>query len=298
MKTFFIFLLSFIAFRAIAQTPPVAVSDTFIVPQNSNNILPVTQNDTNYAGGLLAVQMITAPANGTASVINGNQINYVPNTLYFGRDSFTYSICDINSLCDTASVFIVIIGSNAPPRAWEDEMVIAEDSDTTELKVLDNDTDPEGDVLYVRSVFTQGFNTALGQIFFDSTKGKIIFIREPFACGKASFRYLVCDLSGCDTGQATIYIYCPGDVFLPEGFSPNGDGKNDLLVFTGLEYFAPASLKVFNRYGNIVYDANDYKNDWNGTTSAGGRPLPDGTYYYILELIDKRKYSNYLVIQR
>lgn len=299
VKRVAVFLYAFFSLSmAQAQIPPMAVNDTVIVPQSSNNIFSVTQNDTNYAAGALTVSVVVSPTRGSATTINGNQINYAPTPLYFGKDSFRYSICDANALCDTASVYVIIIGSNTTPKAWEDELVIAEGQDTTTLNVLANDTDAESDSLFVRSVFTDGSNPALGEILFDSISGEIKFIRAPLSCGNSKFSYLVCDISGCDTGQASIYVYCPGNVFFPEGFSPNGDGKNDNLVFTDLQYFAPASLKVFNRYGTIVFDSNDYKNDWDGTTMTTGRSLPDGTYYYILELIDKRKFSNYLIINR
>jgi gliding motility-associated-like protein len=87
-------------------------------------------------------------------------------------------------------------------------------------------------------------------------------------------------------------------VFLPQGFSPDGDGLNDRLVFIGLEYFSPAILKVFNRYGALVYESNDYLNDWNGNFIDTDKAVPDGTYFYVLQLKDKRKFNQYLVIQR
>ena len=86
--------------------------------------------------------------------------------------------------------------------------------------------------------------------------------------------------------------------FLPEGFSPDGDGLNDKLVFTGLQYFAPAQLKVFNRYGTVVYESDDYANDWQGTSLDSGNALPDGTYFYVLRLADGKRYNSYLIINR
>jgi gliding motility-associated-like protein len=62
--------------------------------------------------------------------------------------------------------------------------------------------------------------------------------------------------------------------------TPNGDNKNDQLVFVGLETYPNNQLKVFNRWGNIVYESLSYQNDWGGTYQ--GKPLPAGNYYYIL----------------
>lgn len=57
--------------------------------------------------------------------------------------------------------------------------------------------------------------------------------------------------------------------------SPNDDGVNDTFVIGGSYFFDNLSLKVFNRWGNLVYDDDDYQNDW----KADG--LEEGTYYYI-----------------
>ncbi|MEL7021736.1 MAG: gliding motility-associated C-terminal domain-containing protein, partial [Bacteroidota bacterium] len=77
------------------------------------------------------------------------------------------------------------------------------------------------------------------------------------------------------------------DSFIPSGITPNGDGFNDALVFDLLEnnpeQYADRELIIFNRWGDIVYTARPYTNDWAGT-SDNGAELPQGTYYFILRL--------------
>jgi gliding motility-associated-like protein len=68
-------------------------------------------------------------------------------------------------------------------------------------------------------------------------------------------------------------------------FSPNGDGVNDTYVIENVEsYPSNNSLKVYNRWGEVVYLASPYLNDWNGTNNRGGalmnQLLPDGVYYF------------------
>lgn len=75
-------------------------------------------------------------------------------------------------------------------------------------------------------------------------------------------------------------------LFIPEGFSPDGDGKNDTFVIQGAGVFT-VNLAVYNRWGNIVYESKAYKNDWDGLANHGlvvGDKLPDGTYYYVVDL--------------
>jgi gliding motility-associated-like protein len=77
-------------------------------------------------------------------------------------------------------------------------------------------------------------------------------------------------------------------LMVTEGFSPNGDGQNDLLVFKGLENYPGSNLIVLMRSGSIVYQSADYKNDWDGkilnSSSSDGLNLFGGTYYYVLSL--------------
>jgi gliding motility-associated-like protein len=78
------------------------------------------------------------------------------------------------------------------------------------------------------------------------------------------------------------------DLYIPEGFSPNADGVNDLFFIRGLNLYPKNSFEVYNRWGVKIYDSYPYRNDWNGTCTKGvrigGDQLPVGTYFYILNL--------------
>ncbi|MEI8136630.1 MAG: gliding motility-associated C-terminal domain-containing protein, partial [Bacteroidota bacterium] len=85
----------------------------------------------------------------------------------------------------------------------------------------------------------------------------------------------------------TVVVIPNTDFFIPEGFTPNGDNKNDLFVIKGLPIDVDNVLTVFNRWGNKVYTKSNYDNTWNGTPNVNGtlgtEKLPQGTYYFILE---------------
>ena len=72
-------------------------------------------------------------------------------------------------------------------------------------------------------------------------------------------------------------------------FSPNGDGTNDFLILNCANQFPGNSLRIFDRYGNDVYEAAPYNNSWDGTFNNGN--LPRGTYFYILDLGDDSEVS-------
>ena len=94
------------------------------------------------------------------------------------------------------------------------------------------------------------------------------------------------------TSFSLITINCPP--WIPSGFSPNFDGINDKFNIQGLlTIFDKFELKIFNRYGTLVYQGGDKLGFWDGKSNKGinnvGSLLPVGTYYYVLHLND----SNY-----
>lgn len=86
------------------------------------------------------------------------------------------------------------------------------------------------------------------------------------------------DVEGCTTiyGLTLQKLSCE----IPKGISPNADGKNDSLDLTS---FDVSELKIFNRYGKAVFSKKNYSNEWHGQTD-NDHDLPDGTYYYMLQL--------------
>jgi gliding motility-associated-like protein len=93
------------------------------------------------------------------------------------------------------------------------------------------------------------------------------------------------------------------ETYVPEFFSPNGDGKNDGFVIKNIENYPNNKLKIFNRWGNLVYQKDGYLNEFEGyantSDAAGKEKLPSGTYYVILDYGDGKTevYNGYLQLQ-
>jgi len=89
------------------------------------------------------------------------------------------------------------------------------------------------------------------------------------------------DSAGCiATDSITVNVTYIESVGVPSAFSPNGDGNNDVLFVKGAG-FATIDFKVYNRYGQLVFETQDQSIGWDGTFN--GKTLNSGTFAYILE---------------
>jgi len=70
-------------------------------------------------------------------------------------------------------------------------------------------------------------------------------------------------------------------------FTPNGDGVNDTWDIPSLAAYTGCTVNIFNRYGLLVYNSVGYPKSWDGTFE--GKPLPSGTYYYVIDLKNGKK---------
>ena len=87
--------------------------------------------------------------------------------------------------------------------------------------------------------------------------------------------------NGC-TDTLTKMIHIIGPVQPSNIFSPNGDGINDYFEILGLNnYPGITTIKIFNRWGDVLFESDNYQNNWNGK-NASGKPVTEGVYYYIL----------------
>lgn len=86
------------------------------------------------------------------------------------------------------------------------------------------------------------------------------------------------------------------DLVIPDGFSPNGDGINDVFRLHNHKG-VKVSLQIYNRYGGLEYSNADYRNDWAGLTEDG-KSIPDGTYFSVVKTGDGQNYRKALTIVR
>jgi len=103
----------------------------------------------------------------------------------------------------------------------------------------------------------------------------------PLATATDDITYLLTltGIGGCAVSD-TVFLRVLKGPEIPNAFSPNGDGINDVWRIKYLEFYSEATVQIFNRYGQLVYLTTGYSAPWDGNFK--GTPLPVGTYYYII----------------
>ena len=238
---------------------------------------------------------------GLWTVIDGNAVledpmdgNCSVNSLSEGINTFVWTLSSVG--CPDYSSDTININFIADPVAIDDNYEVTQGFGSLEIDLLSNDqfSSQTGVMVNLISEPSQGILTDNGNGQFTYT------LDDPDAFGNFTFEYEICDelcSLGCDIGMVTINVR---DGSLPPvnpdgrsndpqslGITPNGDGLNDQLVFdellTNSDKYSTKRLIVYNRWGDIVHEAQPYNNDWGGTNKKGGL-LPQGTYYFVMQL--------------
>ncbi|HVG16881.1 MAG TPA: gliding motility-associated C-terminal domain-containing protein, partial [Chitinophagaceae bacterium] len=100
-------------------------------------------------------------------------------------------------------------------------------------------------------------------------------------------QYTVTDSFGCQqTITKPIIIYSSCTVFIPNAFTPNGDGKNDVFGVINAVKADQFQLQIYNRWGGLVFRSNNWKDTWDG--KVNGLQQAAGTFVWFVKYVDKR----------
>ena len=288
---------------------PVANTDIATTKEGKAVVLNTLDNDLSGNDAPLnpaSVAVVEAPKNGKTSVDpTTGKITYTPNPGFVGVDTLKYKVCDQSSPvnCITAYQIITVLPTNSPNITTASDDYNTSNSDAVSGNVLDNDVDPEGNT---QSVTPQTTTIPGKGTLVLNVDGSYVFTPEAGFTGPVNFPYTVCDngsTTACAKGTLYILVKPGSDLVLPNYFSPNSDGGNDAWILPPSLYAKYPNLKaiIYNRWGNIVWrSVGAYRNEFAGTHWTTELPLPDGVYYYLLELEDefKKTMSGFVEIMR
>jgi len=100
--------------------------------------------------------------------------------------------------------------------------------------------------------------------------------------------------NGCSKTKEFNITLNPDQCTIPKGISPNGDGLNDYLDLTNLDV---ENITIFNRFGAIVFNKKDYKNEWHGQSNSGNI-LPSGVYFYNIVTYKNETFTGWIQLIR
>lgn len=195
---------------------------------------------------------------------------------YFNlTQSIKYRVLVKNGVCpiDTSSVAALVVVNANTVTAGSDKNITRYQSTT--LDAVGN-----GTVTWQPSVGLSDVNS------FNPTATPL---------STTEYTVMLVDRHQCESSDVVLVNV---EVLIPSAITPNGDGMNDYFEVEKIESFTSSSLIIYNRWGNVVYKEAPYKNKWNGVSNSG-QPLPDETYYYILDYgVGDKPLSGYVLIKR
>jgi|GEM_PF-1499711 len=184
--------------------PPVAVADSASTTEDEPVDIKVLNNDSDPDSAIDpgSVKIDKPPANGSVIVRSTGVVNYTPKKDFFGDDSFTYSIKDVEGLASgPATVTVAVKEVNSPPTAVDDQATVEEDNSVT-IDVVFNDTDVDGNLN--RGSAALASQPAHGSAVL--VGGKVKYTPDANFNGQDSFTYTVADTRGRRSSPATVTI--------------------------------------------------------------------------------------------
>ena len=180
--------------------PPVAGADVATIAENTSADVAVLANDSDPDGDSLTVTSATDAPHGTTSVNANGTVHYVPDANYAGDDGFDYAISDGRGGTASASVTVHVTAVNDPPVAVADDVTVTEDT-PTDVAVLGNDSDPNGDSLTVTSATDAPHGTTSV-----NANGTVHYVPDANYGGDDGFSYSISDGHG-GTASASVTVH-------------------------------------------------------------------------------------------
>ena len=247
------------AVYTVSVTPPptLTVSGTPYCAGQTTTVTATGANSYTWSTGSTTNSIVVSPIGNTTYTVVGSSIPSCTSSIVFTPSLITTTPEIINTspvifcLDSIKGITIRIVGGNQPYNvSW---------------------LIPSGGII---PFDTTGYSYYFTQSITPSTGSYTIVVADQCLYSDT----LVIDINSIDC-----------DILAPNVVTPNGDGINDFFRINGLDNFPGSSLNVFSRWGNKLYNSDDYKNDWSPN-------VIDGTYFYVLNVSDGRKLNGFFQV--
>ena len=251
---------------ALAPNPATSNKITMTVLPVLKPII-VEQNDTLCVPGTPGSKVFTAnvaSGNTVQWYHNGSPIGGATNLTYKTSNAGTYSVQESNAACNAISsgrtlTLIPTPIANAGPDVYLPEGAVS---------FLDG----SGGAIYSWTPATYLSSVTVSNPIYKATKTITYELTVRDATGKCK----------SDPDYVTVYVVKP--ITVPNVITVNGDGVNDTWEIENIHGYPNSIIEIYNRWGNLVWKAEGYPKNWDGSNFRNGEVLPDGTYFYIIHL--------------
>ena len=187
----------------------------------------------------------------------------IPNPIAFPKLTIEYFLTVSNNKCQVTDSLQIVVNKNPTADAGPDKVII--EGQSTMLNGLVGGTDvfyswSPRQYIMAPNTLTPVVNPPVSQLYVLQVQSN----------------------KGCATATDTVLVKVYKKLFIPNAFTPNNDGINDTWFIETLQAYPNAEVKVFNRFGQLVFDNHGVNKPWDGTFK--GAQLPPGAYAYIIDL--------------
>lgn len=265
---------------------PGQISSITNICMGLNTVLIIDQNGCSIIDSINigAIDTVIANAGNDRNVCEGISFNLIGTSTGTISNVEWFELPGMNSVGNTDTVLITPNGTGTRCYVYQ----ITGSCTSTDTVCITIDPNPNADAGPDVNIF-EGTSTTLnasgggtylwspGNSLNDST------IANPIASPMVTTDYIVMvtSPSGCISYDTVTVTVLP-KIEYPDGITPNGDGKNDLWIIDFIEEFPNNVVEIYNRWGELLFRAENYQQNWDGTYN--GKELPIGTYYYIIDL--------------
>ncbi len=286
-----------IAVVPVDDDAPVASGKTFTLaagaPLNRASLMDAV-TDPEGQGLTFQTTPMANVSHGSLTIYPDGTFTYIPTAGYVGTDSFTYQVCDGGNPqeCTTGTVTLEIGDQNQDADSDQDGIpdIIEIGNDPAHPADTDGDGIPD---------FKETDSDGDGIPDSEEAGNDPAHPTDTDGDGIPDFQETDSDGDGTPDGEEDV-------ITIYKGFSPNGDGKNEVWWIEDIEKYPNNRVQIFNRWGNKIFDMKSYNNQdraWGSQSSiglvVGNAGVPDGTYFYIIDLGDNSaSRKGYVMVHR
>lgn len=256
-------------------------TDAIVIALPDVELVP---NDSQHIGGCDSIQLSArSDARTWDWERNGDTIATGVDNVFAsitGMYKVTISVSTLGTVCYNSDSVYVLVEPIPVVDAWPRDKITQNIDTISKGQSIDLNASATGYQLNESSFVWD----PSGSDFLEGSNVGTTVTTSQFLAADQIYTVEVTDGFGCtETATVTVIVLDDFNLRPYNLITPNGDGMNDTWAIENIWAYPEAEVVIFNRYGMIVYEGNNYfNNPWDGTNQDNGKMLPDGPYYYVI----------------